>query len=83
MFERAKQRPDRKSQPGGKFADSVTFFQKIRCNMDSTVSVTELEKMKWKGSCPWKWKGSCPWLELFSDENSKSIFVYFFALALK
>ena len=51
--------------------------------MDSTMSVTELEKMKWKGSCPWKWKGSCPWLELFSDENSKSLFVYFFALALK
>ena len=40
-LKKAKQRPDRKGQPGGKFADPVTFFPKARENIDATGSVTE------------------------------------------
>ena len=40
-FKKAKQRPDRKGQLGGKFADPVTFFRKPNENIDATGSVTE------------------------------------------
>ena len=40
-LKKAKQRPDRKEQPGGKFADPVAFFRKPGENIDATGSVTE------------------------------------------
>ena len=43
----AKQRPDRKGQPGGKFADLVTFFPKTGENINATGFVTEACAVKY------------------------------------
>ena len=40
-LKKAKQRPDRKGQPGIKFADTMIFFRKPTKNIDATGSVAE------------------------------------------
>ena len=40
-LKKAKQRPEREGQPGGKFADPKFFFRKLGENIDATRSVKE------------------------------------------